>query len=226
MAVTQTQGRAPIASQVGQPTKCSAAVLLLAGGLSSRMGQHKCLLPFTHSQSFIEHIAAVYGGLAPACMLLVANQDMLPFQGQLPLMCRHGLQVLANHDPKLGRLHSVQVGLAAIPAHLSVLIHNTDNPFVRLSTIAKLLASNPERGYVSPRYQGQGGHPILLSPAAVQAVKRANKAVTLRDVLRRLHRLDLEVDDEGVLCNINTPDDYVAHFGHLHQVSTNKLCHA
>jgi molybdenum cofactor cytidylyltransferase len=215
-ADTHTHGMAPLTSLDGQRTGASVAVLLLAGGLSSRMGQHKCLLPFDHSESLIEHIAGVYAQVDPAHMVLVANMDMLPFRGQMRLMGHYGLRVLANHSPRLGRLHSLQLGLAAIPPALPVLVHNTDNPFVGVGTVAQIVAAKPGDGYVSPRYKGQGGHPILLSPGAAQMVRKAGKQAILKDVLHRVCRMDLEVDDENILSNINTPDDYMAHFGHMH----------
>jgi molybdenum cofactor cytidylyltransferase len=132
-------------------------------------------------------------------------------------------QFVVNKGWKRGMLSSAQAGLAVAlkrkPQALMVL--PVDHPKVKPMTIASLanvllqaLAANRdarERARFAyalvPRYKGERGHPLVLTPALAKAIVADKQAADLSDAVRRNARLVgyLDVNDRGVVANHNTP---------------------
>ena len=75
---------------------------------------------------------------------------------------------------------------------------------------------------VIPTYQGRKGHPVLMAPPVVDAVLREPDASTLRDVLARVGYVTVEVEDKGVVFDVDDLDDYGEAKRAYHQ-DTNEL---
>jgi CTP:molybdopterin cytidylyltransferase MocA len=75
-------------------------------------------------------------------------------------------------------------------------------------------------GVFIPRFNGKNGHPVLLSPECLAALHGVCKAgsfaegqpagggMTLKDFLLQWNPVYIDVDDEGVLIDLDTPEDY------------------
>jgi CTP:molybdopterin cytidylyltransferase MocA len=121
-----------------------------------------------------------------------------------------------------GMLSSVRVGLAQALRHKprGVLLMPVDQPEVKPATV-QALGAMLDQALVSfggrsangfayglvPRHRGQRGHPVALSLALADAVRRDRGARDLGDGIRRNARLVgyLDVADKGVTSNRNTP---------------------
>jgi CTP:molybdopterin cytidylyltransferase MocA len=58
-----------------------------------------------------------------------------------------------------------------------------------------------------PRFRGKHGHPVVFDRATAEAVVSGDLAgPTLREVLRAVGAVDVDVDDPGTVANCNTPD--------------------
>jgi len=121
-----------------------------------------------------------------------------------------------------GMLSSVRVGLAqALKQKPSgVLLMPVDQPDVQPATVQALGAmleqalssfggksSNGFAYGLVPRHRGHRGHPVAMSSALADAVRRDRGARDLSDGIRRNARLVgyLDVADKGVTTNQNTP---------------------
>ena len=124
----------------------------------------------------------------------------------------YGATIAWNSDPASDMAGSVRVGLKALPVQTTaVLVLPVDHPLVSPHTIKALAAAHrqdPAR-IVIPVHQGRKGHPVLFPRPVVEEL---HGCATLREVVRRdSERLRLvEVDDEGILFNLNTPADLQA----------------
>lgn len=121
----------------------------------------------------------------------------------------YGLKIAWNNDPTSDMAGSLKVGLKALPDRATaVLVLPVDHPLVSPRTTRVMLATHPEDPgrIIIPVHQGRKGHPVVFPRPVVEELFTLR---TLRDVVRRdSARLRLvEVDDEGILLNLNTPDD-------------------
>ncbi len=193
----------------------NSAVLVLAAGRSQRMGSPKFALQFTNKQSFLERIITIYSSLRFGQILVVINSDDCKHSILSHIKEHYGhIQIVVNEYPEKGRLYSVQLGLCQLTKPFCF-VQNVDNPFISENVLNKLLVeSNPFR-IVMPCFQDKNGHPIVIPERYHQGiVNELATETTLKKCLSGFQKQQIEVDDESILLNLNTPMDYQHYFGH------------
>lgn len=181
--------------------------IVLAGGEGRRMGLPKALLRHTGAESFLARLAAVFE--EAACeVVAVVGAEAERVQAAHPKV----RSVLNPHWTE-GQLSSVHAGLeAALKGGADlVLIHPVDMPELRAETVVKLCRAAAGEGSF-PIFDGQPGHPLVLTAAGARVVLKSD-AATLADATFRMHLQGVDVPDPGTVVNFNTPDAYVRVFG-------------
>ena len=183
--------------------------IILAAGLSSRMGQNKVLLPWRDGQPIVRHVASKFVGAGIKDIIVVTGRDATQVNAALAdlrVKCVH------NSDYETGEiLSSVKCGLGALPSDvLAAFIQPADMPCVPLDVIVQL-AERHEAGWnLAPRFDGRRGHPVLLDRAFWRAMMDLPADAMPRDVIQgardRLRLVDVE--HEGVLLDIDTRESY------------------
>lgn len=115
---------------------------------------------------------------------------------------RLGARVVENPDPERGMASSIALGFAAVRGDAAWL-WPVDHPAVTRATLDALLAHDAD--LVRPRYRGRGGHPPLVSSRLFAPL--ATMTGTARDVFAAARAVDVEVDDPGVVRDVDTPED-------------------
>jgi molybdenum cofactor cytidylyltransferase len=85
-----------------------------------------------------------------------------------------------------------------------------DMPFVRPETVRAVLAKYRERpAIVSPRYKGKRGHPVVMPLSLRDEIASTAPTANLHEVIKhhQEERVDLEVDDPGVVRDVDIPAD-------------------
>ncbi len=192
--------------------KVSAGCVILSGGWSSRMGSPKALLPFDGRQNFLQRLISQYRQAGIHQIVLVSNHTVdLGYNGD-----QDGICVVNNLSPDDGRIHSLRLGLGEVQHAEFCYIQNIDNPFVDVSLITKLIEHRSQADFVTPVWEGRGGHPVLLSKHVCKFIVSSNDhSVTLRDLLQPFSRCRVGADNGRCLININEPADYTRYFPHL-----------
>lgn len=170
------------------------------------MGRSKQLLPLG-PKPVIRHCldSIIESGIRDIVVVLGAGS------AEVAAACR-GLPVrtAVNGDPQSDMAASVRLGLATIdPASRGVLICLSDHPLVSPDTIAACITlqrAQPD-SIIIPSYQGRRGHPTLFPRPVIEDIFFS---ATLRDVIAANAGLvrTTEVDDEGVILDLDTPEDY------------------
>ena len=181
------------------------ACLVLTGGRSSRMGRPKALLPCAGG-TFLSVILERLRGLDLPFLGVVRGPDLE--LGDLP-----GVRVLFNPDPETGPIGSLQVGLGAgaraFPWLLAVPV---DHPAVRSETyLALARAASRGGGHLwVPSHGGRRGHPVVFGRPCYEDLERVPPGEGARWVVARHRdfRVEVPVDDPGILRNIDTPEEY------------------
>ena len=127
----------------------------------------------------------------------------------IPLMRDPRVTVVVNPDPDRGMFSSIQTGWAAAEGD-PVLILPGDMPFVQSTTVAAVIAAYRQTpGFVVARRHARHGHPIAL-PGALRAAALAAPATSTLDAFIKAQGLlpiEVEVEDKGVLHDVDTPAD-------------------
>jgi molybdenum cofactor cytidylyltransferase len=182
--------------------------IILAGGLSRRMGRPKALLPLGNA-TFLESIVNAYRE-AGISSIRVATHGAVAEDPRFPPLDADDLLVLPA--PTDSPIETLWRALQTVENLWSAFfVHPVDHPFVGTSTLAAMarvhLAERPP--IVQPRHQGTGGHPVLIDMALLPEVRAASPDQGLRQVVRADpgRVLRLAVEDPGILQGINRPED-------------------
>lgn len=187
------------------------AGLILAAGRSSRMGVAKPLLPLGSMTVLENAITRVReGGVDEITVVVGWRGDEIG-----AVAARAGARVVVNADFDGGMFTSVVAGIRSVaPGCAGCLLLPVDVPLVRPSTIRAVLGAVPDRrsALIYPMFQGRRGHPPFLSRDLFAEILSHDGSGGLRTVLAR-HKGGADtvlVDDEGILRDMDTPEDYRA----------------
>jgi molybdenum cofactor cytidylyltransferase len=129
-----------------------------------------------------------------------------------------GARVLLNSDPGEGPITSLRLALAELDDSAAGLVYlPVDHPMVRADTVAALLAAAQSSGaaLTLPVYGSERGHPAvfgrqLFAELSDPALEGGARTVTHRHLADALL---VDVDDAGVLTDIDTPEIYESAIG-------------
>lgn len=184
--------------------------LILAAGESSRMGTDKALLLY-RGRTFLEHILATLheAGLKQLTVVLGHHANEIQRTAKLT-----GTEVVVNQDYRRGQTSSLQAGLRALdrPGVHAVVLCLVDHPVVSAEVIRKLVTAFEQSAapVVIPTHQGQRGHPVLISRALFADLLALGTSEGANTVVRKYRDSTqfVEVDDPGVLIDVDDPESY------------------
>lgn len=181
------------------------AGIVLAAGASRRMGQPKALLPTPGGRPLAAHQAALLGGAGCAAVVVVLGCDGTGIRARLP-----ELAVAYNPHWPLGRFTSLQAGLAALPDHDGCLVLPVDTVGIRPATLARLIrrVEDERPAAARPFSGGRPGKLLWLARALEEELLALPAGDVKLDDLLGARTLRVDVDDPGVLNNINSPTDW------------------
>ncbi len=186
-------------------SKCGA--IILAAGLSSRMGANKLLMPWRDGQAIISRVARAYVDAKIDPIIVVTGRDADRVAAAL---ADYRLTLVHNPDYATGEiLSSVKTGLRSLPGALAAtFIQPGDMPGITSGLIRRLAAAHEAGWNLAPRYQGQRGHPVLLDRAYWRAMLDLPARARPRDALRDSRLRLLDVEDAGALLDVDTREVY------------------
>lgn len=192
----------------------SRAAIVLAAGMSRRMGRLKMLLPFGDRPMLACILESILDSPNVSSVTVVtghAEQEMRRVAGEYErVQCAHN-----PHYAEGGMLSSVKVGVGALPTDCSAFfLLLGDQPMVRPATLAAISAAwHPEKApIVVPSYRGKRGHPVLFARRFGSDILALGEQDTLK-TLMHCHKdsvHELAVNDESTVLDIDTPEDYEA----------------
>jgi len=185
------------------------SAIVVAAGLSRRMGQFKLLLPWGQRTVLGQIVATLTTAGLPEIIVVTGHRAAQVAD----VLASPPARTVFNPDYTNGEmLGSVQVGLQALGEDVqAALLCLGDQPQMTSETVRAVLAEGQARGWtrvVIPSYQMHAGRPILLPRAVWPAILAGSG--TLRDVLRPLKEqiVYVDVDTPTILADLDQPEDY------------------
>lgn len=186
--------------------------VILAAGMSRRMGQAKLVLPYKGSTVIGTVLAALNAaGVSPLIAVTGgANEEV-----EAEIM-RLTFDVLVTRNPEPDQtemMDSLCLGMKHLPEFLDAfLIVLGDQPQIQQEIVARMVQEfrDSHQPLIIPSYKMRRGHPWLIGRDLWAALRGMQPQQTMRDFLNqnsdRINYLD--VDTNSILEDIDTPEDY------------------
>lgn len=186
--------------------------VVLAAGMSTRMGVPKMTLPWRGSTVLGAVLTALaQAGVQQIRVVTGANQtevERIIDEAQIPVE-RIFNPLFTNGE----MMDSIKVGLVGFETRVdAALIVLGDQPQLEASVVTDLVAHYAETGsrLIVPSYQMRRGHPWLVDRSLWQELIDAEEGETMRAFLNR-HAVEIDylaVESDSVLKDLDTPEDY------------------
>ncbi|MBX3066731.1 MAG: putative selenium-dependent hydroxylase accessory protein YqeC [Anaerolineae bacterium] len=187
------------------------AAIVLAAGLSSRMGKMKVLLPWEGGRPIIRVIVDRLKRLRLDDLVVVTGHLAAQVAGAID---QEPARIVHNKEYREGdMLSSLKAGLRALgPEIAAAMIVLGDQPQLDNRVVHQVMNAYVEgRGLiVAPSYKERRGHPILIDRSFWNEILDLPPGGSPRDVINA-HADQIyyvNVDTDSVLRDIDTPQDY------------------
>ncbi|MEH7503028.1 nucleotidyltransferase family protein [Neobacillus drentensis] len=182
--------------------------IVLAAGYSSRANAFKMTLPLGQ-MSVLEQTISKFEGLCSRVIVVAGFKPEL-IKEEIAKICYKNafsfqIKFVYNEDFNQGMFTSIQRGCNEVNAP-TFFITPGDCPLVKIETIQ--LIANHKGNVVIPSFNYKGGHPIKLSSEVKQKILETNPESNLRMVLNGYEKEYINVDDPGVLMDVDTLEDF------------------
>ena len=182
--------------------------VIVAAGMSSRMGDFKPMLNIG-SISIAQRIIATFHQADVTKIVMVTGYNALTLERHL---ANNGVIFLRNENYETTQMFdSAKIGLEYMRDKCEKLLFTpVDIPLFTANTVTTLLNSGAE--LACPVCGGKTGHPILISSAIIDRLLADSGEGGLQGAISRcgVEMTRIEVSDQGVLHDADTPDDYKA----------------
>ena len=214
LAETDTRGlpRAQATAAPGTaavPREPKIAALILAAGLSRRMGKANKLLAEIDGAPMVARVADAVLASKAAPVLVVTGHEA---ERVIAALGGRKLGHVHNPDYAEGLASSLRRGLAALPADIDgVLVCLGDMPRITAAHLDRIIAAfNPLEGRVIcvPTCRGKWGNPVLFARRFFPEMARLKGDAGARHLIGQHHDVvaEVEMDDEAVLIDVDSPD--------------------
>jgi CTP:molybdopterin cytidylyltransferase MocA len=129
------------------------------------------------------------------------------------------VRFIENHQADDGQISSIVAAVNAVdhPGVRGLLVVPVDQPLIASATVAALLDAYQRARPPIARatFRGRHGHPVVFGPTVFGELRKADRELGARAVLRA-HAgaiLDVDVSDDGVVIDLDDPADYARVFG-------------
>ncbi|MFK0314414.1 nucleotidyltransferase family protein [Pseudomonas sp. NPDC090233] len=184
----------------------NVVALVLAAGSSVRFGGDKRRATLADGRSLLVHsverACAVFSDVRVVVRAGERDEDL-----GLPADCR----IITSPEAALGMGHSLAAGAASLADSeaQAVAILLGDMPWIEPATLRRLAEVASASTIVLPRQSGQQGHPVIFGCDFWSELTQLSGDEGARSVVKA-HRdrcVVLELNDAGVLRDIDTPQD-------------------
>ncbi|MYA79620.1 MAG: nucleotidyltransferase family protein [Acidobacteriia bacterium] len=183
------------------------AGIILSAGESRRMGRDKALLEYRRTTFLGRIIAVLEPRVEPLVVVLGHHAEAI--RQAVP----SGPRVVVNTNYQAGMLTSLQTGIRELPCDTEAALFTlVDHPAVAEETVELLIGEWAKaRPLIAiPRRGVRRGHPVIVNRQVLDEILALGPESSAKDVIRshRDRTLFVDVDDAGVLCDIDLPEQY------------------
>ena len=181
--------------------------IVLAAGMSTRMGQPKALLNWAGEPLLAFQVRQLReAGCDEVIVVLGHRSDEIHRH-----IRRANCRVMLNPRFQMGRAGSLRIGAKAVNRDAeAIVVLNVDQPRPSALIRALIDSHKPEYAATRPSYEGHAGHPVVVSGwLRPELLDASDDEEGMRGILHRhqdqMHEIPAEA---SCLLDLNTPGDY------------------
>ena len=183
--------------------------ILLAAGLSSRMGEPKQLLPFGES-TIVETVVDSMLGAKFNEIIVVVGHCAAEIREQLGT---RPIKIVFNPDYREGMLTSAQTGIRTLQGSDAFALMLVDQPFITSELIDQVVDGyvQTDKGITLPSYDYKRGHPVIFDQRYANEILALDAGSGGVRTLFKKYSDDIHyvtVDSDRVLRDIDYREDY------------------
>ena len=188
--------------------KSPPTIVVLAAGFGSRYkgGQHKLAEPLHGSTVLGCTLRKAVATQLP--VLLVTTAPFVPAAAEV--LAARDIVVLTLAEASRGMGHSIAAGVSERPDAGGWLILPGDMPLVRTQTLSSVAAALERHAVVYAQFHGRRGHPVGFASELYSELIGLTGDEGARRIVARYPVHGEELEDPGVLVDIDTQDDLAA----------------
>jgi molybdenum cofactor cytidylyltransferase len=188
------------------------AVIVLAAGKGSRFdgGTHKLAQALGHSSVLAETLDHALASRLP---VVVVTTEAFAEVARRSVAARDVVvlpEVGSDGAGPLGMGVSIAAGVGARPHAAGWLVLPGDMPLVQPSTLQAVARGLDDHSVVYAQHRGRRGHPVGFAAELYSELVALNGDEGARRLIARYPAFGIELDDPGILVDIDTPGDLEA----------------
>ncbi len=185
-------------------------VIVLAAGSGSRFAadSHKLAAPFSGGRSVLE--ATLGQAIASHLHFVVVTTERFADLARESVAARDVVvmpEAGLDGSVGVGMGHSISAGVAVRPHAAGWLVLPGDMPLVQPSTLVAVARLLDDHAVVYAQHRGKRGHPVGFAPELYSELLALGGDEGARRLVARYPAFGVELDDPGILIDIDTTDD-------------------
>jgi len=180
-------------------------IVVLAAGQGSRFrgSSHKLEQALEHGSVLGTTLS---NAIATGCpLIVVTTAGLVPLASTL--VARRDLVVVSEAEARRGVGHSIAAGVAERPAASGWLVLPGDMPLITVPSMLAVAGALDEHPVAFTQYRGRRGHPVGFASELFSELIALDGDEGARRIVARYPAVGVEVDDPGVLVDIDTQQD-------------------
>jgi molybdenum cofactor cytidylyltransferase len=193
------------------------SAIVLAAGMSTRMGQNKMLLDFKDKPLIAHAVDTLLASEIDEVVVVLGNEaDKV----QEKLRGRP-VKLVENPDFREGLSTSVRTGVNAVSRQAEgIMVYLADQPLLQPADVNRILrafthAKDVRKSIVVPFFDGQRGNPVLLDSSYREEILGVVGDVGCKGVIKRYpdQVFVVEMETDHVIRDMDTTEEYEAVLG-------------
>jgi CTP:molybdopterin cytidylyltransferase MocA len=184
--------------------------VVLAAGLSGRMGKFKPLLEY-RGKSFIQNIVIKLNSVCDKTIIVTGFKSNEVEENVIQLRLKGKIEYVFNRKYEKGMFTSLQAGLRAAKNPDWVLYHFVDQPGLPEKFYTDFIEQIDDKySWIQPSFKKQNGHPILIHKSLFDLILKASPDSSLREISKNpvVNKKFWDCEYEEIFQDIDTDEDY------------------
>ncbi|RXT06411.1 NTP transferase domain-containing protein [Ammoniphilus sp. CFH 90114] len=190
----------------------SISAVILAAGMSTRMGECKPLIKHK-GKTFLEHAIELARSVEVFQIAIVVGHEKERIQEQIQIQDSR-LRWIYNPDYIKGQSYSLKAGWHSLGSSPGVMVFLADMPLIEKRTVNMIFEEGRKKLHqkssfvVQPCHYGTKGHPVFFGHIGLDALELLEGDTGGKSLISSVpNYYGINIDDKGIYRDFDTPEE-------------------